>query len=390
MKFCASVCELNPLHGGHARLIRKMKESGDKVVLFMSGNFCQRGEAAVIDKYTRAKHAVFAGADAVFELPSVFSSSPAEMFASGAIKLLAALPDEKTLYFGTEKGTKGDFLRIAEATAEESKEFKAALKTRLADGSPHALARTLALEDVGVDASLLKTPNAVLGVEYVKAILKTDAAISFHPVERTGSHGSLELDDEYVSSSAIRNAIAEGKKRKIKKYLPKYVYADLPSSLPDYGKIAMFSLLEKSAKDLREITDCSEGLENRVKVTLRASSELNELIDKLETRRYTRARISRIITNSMLGVTKELTEKCLKSKLYLKVLAIAEDSLDLLSTFSSAKYPLITRKSDGDKLGGVALQCFERDAFAGDVYSLITGKRINEYEMKVVTRTGVK
>ena len=106
MKFCVAICELNPLHRGHIRLIREMKADGNKVALIMSGNFCQRGEAAVLDKYTRARHAVLAGADIVFELPAVFASSPAELFARGAVKLLSSLPVEKTLFFGTESGTK--------------------------------------------------------------------------------------------------------------------------------------------------------------------------------------------------------------------------------------------------------------------------------------------
>lgn len=386
MKFCVSLCELNPLHSGHIRLIREMKSAGNKVALIMSGNFCQRGEVAVLDKYTRARHAVLAGADIVFELPAVFSSSPAELFAQGGVKLLSSLPVEKTLYFGTECGTKGEFLSLAKFTLIESKEFKTALKERLSVGAPFALARMQALEDIGVDVTLLKTPNAVLGVEYVKAILRLNEDMDFVPILRTGLHDDLSIDGEYVSAAAVRAAIADGKKRKIKKYLPKYVFSDLPEQLPDIGKVAMYKILESTVTDLQKITDCAEGLENRIKVTCRAATDLTDLLSRLETKRYTHARISRIITNNMLGITNDFTLKCLKSNLYLKVLAVAEDSLDILSQISSCPNRIITRKSDSGKLTGVARECFERDIFANDVYSLITDKKSNEYEMKIIKR----
>lgn len=389
MKFSVSVCELNPLHGGHVRLIKKMKESGDKVALIMSGNFCQRGEAAIVDKYTRARHAVLAGADIVFELPAAFSSSPAELFARGAVKLLDSLPVEKTLFFGTELGEKEDFLSLANATLNESKQFKAALKSRLDNGSPFALARMQALEDTGVDISLMKTPNSVLGLEYVKAILRNGSNMDFQPILRTGAHDDLTIGGEYISAAAVRKAVKDGKKKKIKSYLPKFVYADLPDELPDFSVPSLYSILSATAKDLREVTDCSEGLENRIKISCRASDNLEHLIDRLETRRYTRARISRIITNNMLGITRDFTEKCLKAPLYLKVLAVAEDSVGILSELSACKNKLITRKADGDKLDGVVEQCFTKDVFASDVYSLVTNKKTNEFEMKIVKRDAI-
>lgn len=386
MKFCVAICELNPLHSGHIRLIREMKADGNKVALIMSGNFCQRGEAAVLDKYTRARHAVLAGADIVFELPAAFASSPAELFARGAVKLLSSLPVEKTLFFGTESGTREEFLTLAKATLIESKQFKAALKERLEVGSPFALARMQALEDIGVDVTLMKTPNAVLGVEYVKAILRLNEDMDFQPIMRTGAHDDLSVGGEYVSAAAVRAAVGDGKKKKVKQYLPKYVFADLPEELPDMSEVAMYKILESEGKDLQKITDCAEGLENRIKVTCRAASNLGDLISRLETKRYTRARISRIITNNMLGVTSDFTDKCLKSNLYLKVLAVAEDSMDILSHISGCKNKIITRKADGDKLTGVAKECFEKDVFANDVYSLVTGKKSNEYEMKIIKR----
>lgn len=384
MKYSLSVCEFNPLHNGHVRLINEMKAKGDRVILIMSGNFCQRGEAAVLNKHARARHAILAGADMVLELPAVFASQPAEIFAKGAVKLLSSISGEKTLFFGTEAGEKEDFLKVAEALSKESKEFKKVLKTKLSEGLPFAEAREKALEETeDIDLTLLKTPNAVLGLEYSKAIKFFGSDMDICPIKRDGDFNDSELKGEYCSSLAIREAIAIGKRKKAKGFLPSYVYGDLPEALPDMDELSIYAVLRASGKDLRQITDCTEGLENRVKVIARECNDRKTLIDRLETRRYTRARISRIITNNMLGITHELTEKCLKSNLYLKVLAIREDRKDLLS-IKTGKTPFITRKNDADRLDGTAKECFMKDVFACELYSLMTGSRLNEYEMKIV------
>ena len=385
MKFCLSVCEFNPLHSGHVKLINEMKKQGDAVILIMSGNFCQRGNAAVMDKYTRARHAVLAGADLVIELPVAFSTSPAELFAKGAIKLLNEIKGEKVLFFGTERGDKETFLKTADAITRESKEFKKALKEYLATGIPFAEARERALLDTEEDAdlSLLRSPNSVLGLEYVKAIKFFRSDMDFCPIQREDNYNDESLNGEFCSSLAIRSSIETGKKKKSKGYIPSFVYGDLPDVLPDFGKLILFSAVRASSRDIKEITDCSEGLENRIKVLARECRDLGTLIDRLETRRYTRARISRILTNNMLGVTRDFSEKCLKSGLYLKVLAVNEDRKDLLS-IRTDRSPLLTRKSDVDRLSGTAMECFYKDVFSNDVYSLVSGKKLNEYDMKIV------
>lgn len=388
LKLSVAVCEYNPFHNGHKLHIDRMKENADAVVVIMSGNFCQRGEAACLDKYTRARHAILNGADIVFELPTVFSIAPAEIFASGAIKLLDSLPGKKTLFFGTENGSKEDFLAIAEKSLYETKEFKETLKELLKRGIPHAAAREEAFKNTypDLDTSLLKNPNSVLGVEYTKAILKSKSDMEICPIAREGGYNDLSLNGNYASAAALRYAISDGKKNKTKKYLPACVFDDLPKTLPAFGDIVLFRALESSKNDLKNVVDCTEGLENRIKAIAPNSKTSEELIDKLETRRYTRARLRRIVTANALNVTKELTEKCLKSNLYLKVLAIASDKTYLFSEFSGGKNKLITRKSDVDKLQGTQKACFLKDVYANDVYNLITKSHTNEFETKIVKR----
>lgn len=388
-KISIAVCEYNPFHDGHALHLKKAKESSpDAVAVIMSGNFCQRGGAAIIDKYARARHAILNGADIVFELPTVFSVAPAEIFASGAIKLLDSLPGEKTLYFGTETGKKEDFLKIAEVTTVESKEFKEALKIQLSKGVPHAQARVEALKTVYPDLnfSVLENPNSVLGVEYAKALLKNRSKTEICPIERIGGYDDLSLKGEYCSAAAIRYAISDGKKKKLKGFVPSCVYEDLPDRLPSFDDLFLFRALEASKSELKEVVDCTEGLENRIKALAPSAKNLEDFIDKLETRRYTRARLRRILTANALKITKEFTEKCLKSNLYLKVLAIANDKINLLSDFSGCKNKLITRKSDADGLTGIKKACFLKDAYANDVYNLVTKQRTNEYQTLFVKR----
>lgn len=384
MKFCLSVCELNPLHNGHVKLINEMKKSGGAVILIMSGDFCQRGEMTVLDKYARARHAICAGADMVLELPTVFSVAPAEIFAKGAIKLLSSIKGEKTLYFGTENGEKEDFLKIADILSTEGKDFKAALKEELKDGSPFAQARYRALKrTVDADLSLMETPNSILGLEYVKAIKFYRSDMDICPVKRQDEYLDKSLDKEHISALAIREAIKNGERKKIKGKTPPDVYGDLPTELPEMDKIALYSLLTARASDIKHITDCTEGLENRIKTMAKNAKTFDELVDRLETRRYTRARLSRIITANMLGLSKEFTEKCLKSNLYLKVLAVNENRKDLLS-IKTDKVPLLKRKTDAEKLSGTSRECFLKDALACEVYSLASGNRSNEFEMKVI------
>lgn len=390
LKISTAVCEYNPFHNGHKLHLDKMREtSPDFVAVIMSGNFCQRGEGAVADKYVRAVHAVKCGADVVFELPAVFSVAPAEIFASGAIKLIDSLPGEKTLFFGTESGSKQDFLKIAEITSSETKEFKEALKVNLSKGLPYALAKTEAYKQTYADCdfSVLDTPNSVLGLEYVKALLKNGSRTDIRPIKRLGGgYNDLSIEGEYASASAVRFAIRDGKKKKIKKFVPECVYADLPDRLPDFSDVLLFKALETPKSQLRNVIDCTEGLENRIKTLAPTVTDADSFIDALETKRYTKARLRRIITANMLGITKEFTMKCLKSNLYLKVLAVASDKLDLLSAFSGGKHKLIARKSDADNLTGTQKACFLKDVFANDVYNAVNKKLTNEFQMQIVKR----
>ncbi len=292
---------------------------------------------------------------------------------------------EKTLCFGCESGSKEDFLLAAKTLSNESKEFKKLLKTQLNEGVSFARAKVNALEqmELCVDLDLLKSPNNILGVEYTAAIIDSGADIEIAPVRRLGAgYSDHTLYEKLSSASAIRRAISEGKKSKIKSNLPKYVYDDLPDRLPSADDLTFYSLIMSDRKRLKGIIDCTEGLENRIKALLKDSPSLSALKEKTQTKRYTAARISRITTHSLLGISESFIRKCLRSDLYLNVLAVREGCEELLSEMrKNCIIPLITRKNDVASLTGTALECFEKDVLANDVYGFVTGKRTNEYMM---------
>lgn len=393
MKFCLAICEYDPFHNGHLHHISEMKKIGAQFnAVIMSGNFTQRGGIAVMDKYTRARHAILAGADVVFELPTVFATAPAEIFAKGAIKCLFALGNGNALVFGSEYGEKGDYLSLGRLCLNETKEFKQVLKTELDKGVPFAVARTNAIKEVATNekTEMLEMPNCILGLEYTKAILESQQVMDIFPIKRESGFNDVSLNGKFCSAKAIREAISRLKHKKIKKFVPKYVFDELPKRLPDASLPMLYSLLESNSSELKNIIDCTEGLENRIKVICRSVSSQNELIERLETKRYTRARLSRVALASMLKIDRNLVSKCLKTPLYLKVLAVAEDKKEVLSEISKGleqtKTVLITRKTDVNSLSGTALDCFEKDVFANDVYNLIVGKKTNEYDMKIIER----
>ena len=341
MKICAIISEYNPLHLGHIRQINFIKENikPDLIAVFLSGNFVERGEPAVIDKYTRATWAIKAGADVVFELPTVFATGNAEVFSKGALKLINSLPGEKVLCFGTETDNLENLIDIAKTMLIETEDYKKTLKEELKLGQPFAKARynSLAKTHPELDLTPLLSPNNILGVEYIKAILQNNYDVSIKNIVRDSNYNESKLIKNKPSALSIRTAIENGNKSKCKAFVPKYVYSDLPKKLPDFSREIIYSLLKNDKETLKRLPDCSEGLENKIKALLKDNFNLNDLISKLKTKRYTETRLKRILLSSLLAIEQDFTKKCLKEKLYLKVLALNKEKNDVLSELSKSK-----------------------------------------------------
>ena len=399
MKICAIICEYNPFHNGHKYQLDEIREKSgcDKILCVMSGNFTQRGEAAVFDKYTRARHAVENGADAVVELPVAFAVSPAEIFAEGAVRLLASVPAVSALAFGCESGTAESFLAAANATRSEDKQLKAAIKENMKDGTSYVKARTQAVLKLNadIDEALLTSPNNILGVEYCRALLNAGGKITPFPIPRVGGgYADGELKPDFSSATALRAAMHEEKKpvRALKRNLPENVLDDVLSFLPfPYGKMALGALVRAKNEELAETADCSEGLENRLKALTRSNPDYADMLKKATTKRYTLSRLKRVLAQNLLGLRLKDVKEYLGAPLYLKTLALEKTGADeMLAELAKSPLPVIARKSDAIALKKSALACFEKDALAVDLYNVLTGSAVNEYETLFVERADGK
>ncbi len=367
MKICGIICEYNPFHFGHEYHLREAKRltGADAVICIMSGNFVQRGEAAILEKYARARHAVLGGADAVIELPTCFATSSAEIFAKGAIHLLSSIPEINVLCFGAESANAIGLIKAATLLLNEPKEISDKIQSLLSKGVSYAKARTEAWKEK-INPELLTSPNNILALEYTKAILSTNAKVEILPVKRQGS-GYLEksFSKEYPSATAIRSAIQDGTPFC---GIADYVKEDLPNSLENKLEfIENYAILNKSTSEIAQTPDCAEGLEYAFKNAVE-NGEIKPA-ERLTSARYTTSRLRRILLQNALNITKEEIKQYLQTSLYLKVLAVKKERTDLLSVLGKGKFPLLIRAHDEEKLSPISLQCFQTDVFAERLYS---------------------
>ena len=390
MKICALIAEYNPFHLGHLKHIDYIKNTlgAGKVVVVMSGNFTQRGEIAVLDKFTRARHAIIAGADLVIELPTVFATANAETFAYGAISIINSLGIVDGLCFGVESGTAQEYIALAKAMNNETKEFKKILKEKLSQGISLAKAKFEAVKELygtQFDQMLISSPNNILGLEYVKALLKLKSDITVNPMKRDGDHNDKTLKKGETSATSIRETLKCGQIKKLKKCVPPFVYKDLKEYPFAVDKITMAKIITATAEDLAMVADCTEGLENRIKAFSKDNHTIESLVEKVSTKRYTKTRVQRILTANLLGIKEELVKDALSEKLYAKILAVNSNAKELIPTVcEKSSIPVLTRKSDATQLKKTAEKMFEKDVLANDLHALITGNKTNENQMLII------
>lgn len=343
MEICAIICEFNPFHNGHKYLIGQAKKltGCDAVACVMSGGFTQRGEICRTDKFLRAKHAVLCGADAVVELPAPFSVAPAEIFARGAVEIVLRIPGVKYLAFGCESGLNGDFESAAKILCNESEQFKSALCAGLDGGDSYIRSLSAAFEKCGGTKGLLSSPNNILGAEYAKAVLQSGAALRLVPVKRVGAgYTDGGLAGEYSSAHGIRlNAGSP----EIKQSMPECSYVDFINSHDNtarFEQMATDCLFTGDKENLKRVYGCTEGLENRLK-NLAFGNSFGDIIGLAASKRYSKARIRRILCGNLLGLYSDDTEKFLQSEPFANILAVKKDRADEL-------LPLLTmRGGDG-------------------------------------------
>ncbi len=380
MKICAIICEYNPFHNGHLYHIREAKDrsGADAVLCVMSGNFVQRGEAAILEKSVRAKHAILAGADAVIELPALFSTSNAELFAKGAIHLLAAIPSVTYLCFGAENATKEDFLATAKLLNDEPQEVSQKIKALSKSGVSYAKTRAQAYAPFS-QTDLLTKPNNLLGLEYTRAILSANASIEILPIPRIGSgYSETQTQENYSSATALRAALEKGEKTALLSNLPDFVYDDfLCAKKIDLSPLEKYALLAKTKEEIAAVCDCTEGLENAFKKAVERN--VPSIEQELTNARYTTSRIRRIALQNLLNISEKLIRNALSSPLYLRLLAADKKNENLLSELGKATFPLIVKNADGKKLTEIAKDVFLKEAFADKIYAIASNSPIAKH-----------
>lgn len=384
MKICAIICEFNPFHNGHRYLLEqaKMRTGCDAALCLMSGSFTQRGEICLADRFTRAKHAVLGGADAVLELPVAFAVAPAEIFAKGAVKILSSLPEVTHLAFGCE--TDADFLAAAKLLNAESQAFRATLKDCLGRGESYVKSYACAFAACGGEREVLASPNNVLAVEYAKAMLSSNARFTLCPVKRVGGgYSDNQLHADFSSASAIRANLSDPA---VADNVPPYVYEQLKDVRFDennYESILKYALMRADKRDLRRIYGCCEGLENALKEL--AHLPFDDLLARATGKRYTAARIRRILLGNALGLYESDCREFLEGGLYLKPLAVRGGRRDeIFRALSKSCYPVIMNGRDAAALEGAAAKCLSLDAFAADVRGVIFGETMQSQSATIV------
>lgn len=360
------VCEFDPLHRGHERLLRRAGESGRVLVCAMSGNFTQRGGAACVEKSARAEMAVRCGADLVVELPTPWAMATAEKFADGGVSLLAQC-GVKTLYFGSECGDTDALWATAEALLRA--DVHRAIRLEMDGGLPYAAARQAVLErETGLGA-LLAQPNNTLAVEYLKAIRRRGLAADAVTVRREdgGHHGT-------ASASHIRALLAAGQEAKAFALMPpqaadilgREMKKGLAPADPARLERAMLARLRlMNEHDFASCDSGGEGLYRRVYRAVQEGGSPGDILTRATTKRYPTARVRRMLWAVFLSL-----EAPGEDIPYVRILAATEAGRRLLRQMQDAGVPVLTKAADVGRLGPSAEALFTREARRTDVYAL--------------------
>lgn len=370
MKVAGIIAEYNPFHIGHAYLAEKARNNGaTHVVAVMSGNFVQRGAPAVFDHETRTKAALMNGIDLVLQLPAVYAVSPAQSFARAGVEILNGTGFVDELVFGSECGNIKNIISACEAL--ESKELKPLLDKELKKGISFASARENALRNISPEsASVIQNPNNILGVEYVSALKKSKSKIFPVTFGRVGAdHDSREFSGNIASASYIRELLGSGNWENFVPENTVNIYKN--SATADIKRIEnaiLYKIRTAEAGSLSKAPDVSEGIENRIISAASDAVSLSELYSLAKTKRYSHARIRRIILNYFLGFTAEDLALPIP---YIRVMGFNEKGAELIrKAKETADLPVITKASDIASLGEKAQRIFALECSAGDVFAL--------------------
>lgn len=398
MKICAVICEYNPFHTGHSYQLTKALRRYDAAVCVMSGNFVQRAEPAIVEKYVRADVALKNGAAMVVENPFVYATANGEKFAAGAIRTLKNLGQIDALVAGCETDSPELISLMADVRYEENENFRGVLRSLLDDGNSYAAALTEATvrESVnrGADEEkareLLASPNNLLCIEYVNAIRREKLNIKTDFIRRVGDgYNEKTVRGDYASATAIRRMLSGGDFTAALPYLTDCgaaVLDEIKTREVDrklFSDLALYALKRATVSEIARTPDCREGLDKKIYETAKTATDLESLLTAVKSKRYTMARLKRVVLQLLFGVTSDFVGECDKHELPARVLAIREDFKPMLAYCKNT----VLRSSDLDAFTGEFYErYFEAERKASALYAQITRNPTDLfYPQKLVT-----
>lgn len=371
MSIVGVIAEYNPFHNGHLYHLNKAKEmfKDSYFVLILIGNFTQRGEISVIDKWDKTKIALDYGYDLVIELPYVFATQSASYYAKGAIEILKKI-NCNYLVFGSELNDVDKLRKLADIT-HENKEYESLVKKYISSGVNYPKASSLAL--MSVSDTMIDKPNDVLALEYIRQIKLQKANIMPISIKRTNDYHEDKIKSNITSATSIRknidniNLIKDVMPNDVIKYIKKIDY-------DKYFYLIKYQIL--SSDNLSNYLGVTEGLENKLKKEINTSSNLNELILNIKSKRYSYNRISRLL-NHIVCKTKNYEN--ISNIKYIRVLGLNKRGTNILKNIKkNIDVPIITKyKKEYDHL-------FKTDYKANLIYSLVT-----DYDIKNEFRSSI-
>ncbi len=342
MKSVGIICEYNPFHNGHLYHLNKVKEMFPDytIILVMSGNFTERGDMSIINKWDKTDIALHYGVDLVIELPFVFASQSADIFARGSIQILNSL-NVDYLVFGSESNDLSKLIEMAKIQLD-NKKYNSLVKDYMSEGINYPTALSKALYDL-TGKKIIK-PNDILGVTYIREILKLNSKIKPITIKRNDNYNCTELEDFMSSATSIRYALKNNSD--VSKQVPEYVLPFLNKLhfIDDYFGILKYNILN-NMDSLDKFQTVDEGIDNRIKKYIINSKSLDELILKIKTKRYTYNKLNRMFTHILCNFTKE-EASLFKDIEYIRVLGFSNNGrLYLNNIKKDVDIPIITNFS---------------------------------------------
>lgn len=391
MKTVGIIAEYNPFHNGHLYQLKKAKEitGADFAVVVMSGDFTQRGTPAVFDKYTRCRLSLLAGADLCIELPVVYATASAELFAKGAVSLLSALGVD-ALCFGSECGEIAPLREIASLLFAEPPAYKEALNKALKEGLSFPSARAVAVRKCahagslpGVDAAasdVLASPNNILGIEYLKALLALEKNGQHAPVPYTikregdGYLSHTLSEESFCSAMALRKGIAE-ENPDLLRYVPESIRQEFSDTCQtksalcadDFSGMLFYKLLSEKDAGYDSYLDVSSDLSDKIRKNLGTFTTFSAFCENsLKSKDITLTRVYRSLLHILLSIKKEDLPAATP---YARILGFREASFEVFGCLSKENIPLLSRLKDASSLlSPEAFSCLSKDIFAAQLY----------------------